>query len=560
MLQQGATVSSALSTLLDARSRALSAILDKPSTSAQAYNETGAVARRLEQVLGLVLRTVEAGSAIFGPSSDGDAPGLLRQLFAEVEHPTAAAADGPEREEGAAADPSLPPVLAAFPNYATLQRHLPPSILAYAPPVAASAAREPLEAADVARTVDAWLVRESDRVVEGVSAWISSLSPTPSSAKALDSKLASAKPLAVLRSTLRHATTTSPSPSSPSSSSRAAATLRTRLSHVLESRLAHVYRARLAALSARVVPALEALLLALPTSDPDRDAAAFLFETPLVFPGAGAYAAQAALTLSGRAAAAEKDKDKVVVDPLDAFLAKVAKRVEGRAPLVDKGLVELEDTARELRADLESWLGGGGERERDGEGEGDEKAELRKRLWRDYVEAAGEALDAVADALEVVVSDVAQGTSPRPPPPPLERLTDGLLLHADVDGALFVGNFIFLVSSSRTFVRDLFLGAATSAGASSLPPSSPSPARRGLTGPGTAARRSSSPRQVAVPPRRAAGPLARGLARAGRRDGRAQAAGVDEHCRCGSSVCDSLGLGRCVTFPSARDSPLRASS
>ncbi|GAA5845764.1 hypothetical protein JCM9279_006102 [Rhodotorula babjevae] len=450
MLQQGASVSSALSTLLDARSRALSAILDGPSTSAQAFNETSAVARRLEQVLGLVLRTVEAVSAIFGSASDEQAPGLLRQLLAEVERPTAPE-DAAVRESDVA-DPSLPPVLVAFPNYATLQRHLPPSILTYAPPVATSAAREPLAAPDVARTVDAWLARESDRVVEGVTAWIASLSSQPASAKAVGSNLASAKPLAVLRTTLRRATTPSPT-SCPSSSRTAATTLRTRLSRVLESRLAHVYRARLSALSARVAPSLAALLLALPdgAGDADRDAAAFLFETPLAFPGAGAYAAQAALALSGRAAgagaAAEKDKDKVIVDPLEAFLAKVAKRVEGRAPLVDRGLVELEDAARELRADLESWLGGSGSAvEREGEGAGDEKVELRARLWRDYVEAAGEALGAVADALEGVVSDVAQ----------------------DVDGALFVGNFVFLLSSSRTFVRDLLLGAASSAEASLL--------------------------------------------------------------------------------------------
>ncbi|GAA5931170.1 hypothetical protein JCM3775_004953 [Rhodotorula graminis] len=442
MLQQGASVSSALSTLLEARSRALSAILNGPSTSAQAYNETSAVARRLEQVLGLVLRTVEAVSAIFGSSSDDDyAPGLLRQLLAEVERPNSIG-DAPERAD-TVVDPSLPPVLAAFPNFATLERHLPPSILAYSSPLAASAAREPLDAGGVARKVDAWLAHESDRVVEGVTAWISSLSSASASSSSSSGAVASAKPLAVLRTTLRRATTTTStstsfSPSSSISSTRVATTLRTRLSLVIESRLAHVYRARLSALSARVVPSLEALLLALPTSDPDRDAAAFLFDTPLVFPGAGAYATQAAI--AGRAAAgAAPDKDKVVVvDPLEAFLAKVAKRVEGRAPLVDKGLVELEDAARELRADLEGWLGAGaGERD----GEGDEAAELRALLWKDYVAAAGEALDALADALEVVVRDVAQ----------------------DVDDALFVGNFVFLVSSSRTFVRDLLLGAATSA-------------------------------------------------------------------------------------------------
>ncbi|BGP37947.1 hypothetical protein JCM10449v2_001874 [Rhodotorula kratochvilovae] len=407
---QGASLSTALSTFLDARSKALSDILAAPSTSSQTF-ESSDVSRKLEQVLGLILRTVEAVSAIFGNDAS---PGLLQQLIAEVEHPSATSAETAEA-------PALPPVLATFPNYTTLQRHLPPSILAYSPSAATSASREPLAASIIAQQFDAWLATESDRLVAGVTSWIAALSSPTSPAG-----VASAKPLALLRTTLRHTVSTATAPSSA-----AASTLRTRLELAIEARLAAVYRSRLALLAARVRPALEALLLALPGSDSlaDRDAAAFWFETPLAFPAAGAYA---------RAASGAAGAEKVgATDPLEAFLAKVGKRVEGRAPLLDRGLGELEDAARELRADLESWLGGA---------EDGEERELRERLRAEYGGAAGETLAGVADALEGVLTDVAD----------------------DVDGALFVGNFAFLLSSSRTFTRDLLLGSASPADASLL--------------------------------------------------------------------------------------------
>ncbi|GAA6052775.1 hypothetical protein JCM3770_003543 [Rhodotorula araucariae] len=402
VMLQGASLSSALSTLLDARSKALRSILAAPSTSSQTF-ETSAVTRQLEQALGLILRTVEAISAIFG----GDAtPGLLQQLLAEVEHPSAPSAEGAEA-------PTLPPVLTTFPNYATLQRHLPPAILAYSPSAAASASHKPLTAASISQQLDGWLETESERLVTGVTSWIAALS-SPSSASA-----ASAKPLALLRTTLRHVAATAAPPSTATASA-----LRTRLERALEARLAAVYRARLSVVAARVRPALEALLLALPSSVADRDAAAFWFETPLAFPQAGAYARVAGGAGSGVSAPP--------VDPLEAFLGRVGKRVEGRAPLLDKGLGELEDAARELRADLQTWLGGADE----GEDE-----ELLARLRIEYVGAAGETLAAVAEALNGVLTDVAD----------------------NVDNALFVGNFAFLLASSRTFTRDLLLGGVSSA-------------------------------------------------------------------------------------------------
>ncbi|TNY19813.1 Vps51/Vps67 domain-containing protein [Rhodotorula diobovata] len=441
LLQEGTTISSALSTLLKARSRALSAILDSPSTSSRTgAGETSTVAHKLEQVLGLVLRTVEAVSAIFG-SSDDDAPGLLRQLLAQVAHPSFESSPTPDPDQRPSAPaPSLPPVLATLPNYATLERHLPAHLLAHSPPLAATAAREPLDAPALRREVDAWLEGESDRVVRGVTRWIAALSTAPGAGAGA---IASAKPLAALRATLRRVTASpSPPPAASASSAAAAAAaattatlLRQRLERVIESRLAAVYRARLSVLSQRVAPLVDALLLALPDprSGPDRDAAAFLFETPLAFPPAAAGAVPAAVGAGAGVKAG-------ALDPFEAFLGRVGKRVEGRAPLVEEGLGELEDAARELRADLESWLGSAAEAG-GVESEGGEAKVLRERLWSDYVEAAGEALDGVADALEGVVADVAQ----------------------DIDGALFVGNFVFLLSSSRTFVRDLLLGAASSA-------------------------------------------------------------------------------------------------
>lgn len=300
--------------------------------------------------------------------------------------------------------------------------------------------------------------------MRGVTRWIAALSTAPGAGAGA---IASAKPLAALRATLRRVTASpSPPPAASASSAAAAAAaattatlLRQRLERVIESRLAAVYRARLSVLSQRVAPLVDALLLALPDprSGPDRDAAAFLFETPLAFPPAAAGAVPAAVGAGAGVKAG-------ALDPFEAFLGRVGKRVEGRAPLVEEGLGELEDAARELRADLESWLGSAAEAG-GVESEGGEAKVLRERLWSDYVEAAGEALDGVADALEGVVADVAQGA----PPSIALSLTrdaaaDSLVRGADIDGALFVGNFVFLLSSSRTFVRDLLLGAASSAG------------------------------------------------------------------------------------------------
>ncbi|BGP06083.1 hypothetical protein JCM10049v2_001902 [Rhodotorula toruloides] len=398
MLQE-TTTSSALSTFLNARSRTLDELLRAPSTSSNTLTPA-VVTERLEQVLGLILRTVEAVSTIFGgESSDG----MLAQLLQQVEQP------------GDAASP-VPPIFSAFPNYSTLQRHLPDSILRYSPTLTASQTGSPDAVQAVTSQLDAWLSHEVERVVSGISSWISTLcSPAPGSPS---SSSAGAKPLSHIRLAVRRNLTTA----EPSSTS-VAKSLQSRLEGTIETLFADVYRSRLSALVSRVQPSLQTLLLALPDSEADRDTAKFLFDAPLAFPNAGMYASRSS---SAKTAG---------TDPFEAFLSKVGKRVEGRSPLLDTGLTELEEAARDLRTDLEDWLG---EKE-DVKGAEDDR-EMRARLRREYLSAAEETLKGVADALDAVLAEVAD----------------------DVSNSLFVGNFAFLLSSSRTFTRDLLLSGTSS--------------------------------------------------------------------------------------------------
>ncbi|GAA5996272.1 uncharacterized protein JCM10292_007502 [Rhodotorula paludigena] len=431
VMLKGSTLGSALSTFLESRSRALSAILLAPSTSSKSL-DTSVVVERLQQVLGLILRTVEAVSAIFG---DDTSSGLLQQLLVELERPSSGSVEAHET--------ALSPVLATFPNYSTLQRHLPQSILSYCPPLASSSAQRSLAASAVSQQLESWLSGETDRVVNGVTSWISALStPVSPGTFAHTSPAFGAKPLAYLRHSLRLTLSTA----TPASASTASF-LSSRLERVLESRLAAVYRARLDALVARVHPALEALLLALLASatgagskgaDADRDTARFWFDEALAFPSAQAYAppASARLALPGGGSSGGATEQAAAADPFEGFLARVGKRVEGRTPLIDRGLSELEDAAREIRADLESWVGEDDAAEE--RREGDEA--LKERLRREYFEAARETLGKVADALEGVLNEVA----------------------SDVDNSLFVGNFVFLLSASRPFTRDLLLGSPES--------------------------------------------------------------------------------------------------
>ncbi|BGO97744.1 Vps51/Vps67 domain-containing protein [Rhodotorula toruloides ATCC 204091] len=393
MLQE-TTTTSALSTFLDARSHTLDELLRAPSISSNTLTPA-VVTERLEKVLGLILRTVEAVSTIFGGEGS---EGVLAQLLRQVEQP------------GDAASP-VPPIFTAFPNYSTVQRHLPDSILRYSPTLAASQTGSSDGKQAVSGQLEAWLSSEVERVVSGISSWISTLcSPAPNSPS---SPSAGAKPLSHIRLAVRRILTTA-----EPSSSAVAKSLQSRLEGTIETLFADVYRSRLSALVSRVQPSLQTLLLALPDSEADRDTAKFLFDTPLAFPSAGMYVSR---SVSTKAAGA---------DPFEAFLGKVGKRVEGRSPLLDTGLTELEDAARDLRTDLEDWLG-----EKEDVKAAEDDHEMRARLRKEYLSAAEETLKGVADALDAVLAEVAD----------------------DVGSSLFVGNFAFLLSSSRTCTRDLLL-------------------------------------------------------------------------------------------------------
>ncbi|CEQ39931.1 SPOSA6832_01483, partial [Sporobolomyces salmonicolor] len=404
IMLENASLPDALNILLKARSHALSSILDGPSTSKA--SDAQAVIANLRQVLGLVLRTVEAAMSIFGASLTAGG-GLLPHLLRELEKPSASSPNS------SSVGHALCPILATLPNYSTLSRHLPPSILSFNPFLSASSAQDALPPSAASERIESWFAIEMDRVVHRIKEWIAALSSANTEG--------GAKTLSLVRTTIR----TTLSTASPSSISHAQA-LQHRLDSTIEARLAEVYQARLSALVARVKPSLEALLLALPESEADLDTATFLFDMHLAFPPASQYS-------GGRQNGA---------DPFEAFLSKVGKRAEGRSPLLDRGLEELEVGAKGVRDDLESWLGAdGGDAQQE-----EQEREMRSRLWTQSVESAMRTLDGVAEAMDEVLFDA----------------------RDDVDGSLFIGNFAFLLSASKTFTRDLLLGTPPSADTSIL--------------------------------------------------------------------------------------------
>lgn len=404
MLRQ-TDASAALSTFLDARSHALDELLQsRPSPSSstskqsQEQPDSVAIAERLFGVLALVLRTVEAAYTIFDAAGPDSLCSLLQELEQQQREGGGAAAAASGGGEQAAK--GLPPILASFPNAPVLQRQLPPSIIEHRP----SVSTEACSPSALRAAVEEWTGTATQQIIGGFSAWISSLSE--------------ARALADLRQTGRRALATCSNPSSSSaSSSTATATstaheLQSRLERAIEARLAEVYRARLGTLVARVRPSIEALLLALPGSAADTDPVTFLFESPLAFPSASSYAPSSSSSLRSRGGGGGGGHavEAGTIDPFESFLVKVGKRVDGRSPLLDRGVTELEDAAREIRVDLDSWLGNTvvsvPEEE---EEEGD--ADLRKKLRDEYVVAAGEALAGIADAIGQVVQDVQNGRS-----------------------------------------------------------------------------------------------------------------------------------------------------
>lgn len=369
-------------------------------------------------MLGLVLRTVENVVEIFGTEGR---EGTLAHLLREVERPSLTSADNHQESTVYA----LPPILTTLPNYATLAKHLSTSLLLFSPSIPSPSSLSTAPTVDA--QLSAWLDTEIDRVVTGVNKWISSFS-SPSSPVTSASTFG-AKPLSQLRTALL-AILSSAAPSSAS----AADSLRNRLSRTIEHRLSEVYTTQLNSLVARVQPALSALLLALPadSSAIDRDPAKFLFDSPLPFPSLSS-SSSAFKTAGGS-------------DPFEVFLGRVEKRVAGRSPLLDKGVEELEAAAKEVRVDLEGWLGASS----DAEG-----VEDRERLRVEYFDAVRNTLEGIVEALEAVLGE-----------------TEG-----QVDESLFVGNFVGLLASSRTFIQDLVLG-VSAAGSSHGTPLSPPPCLR----------------------------------------------------------------------------------
>lgn len=320
---ENASFASSLTILLEARSKTLSSIFQSPPTppkhSKSATREVDAIVSSLNDVLGLVLQTVAAATDIFGasdpatPSATTD-DGLLLQLLREIEKPSGSA--------GTAVSPSLAPILCTVPNYPLLSRHLPPSILGFTPFLSIASSRKALSPSTAHAQIQAWLAQETERVIVGVQEWISTLH-------------GGARTLSLIREAVR---------SSLAQAGPNGVALLSRLEATIEDRLEAVYKAHLAVLVTRVPACLEGLLEALKTSPADLDTAEFLLDTPLAFPPPAHYSMPSRIVQAS--------------DPFDGFLEEVVKRVQGRSPLIERGLGEFEAHARDLKEDLEGWLGG----------------------------------------------------------------------------------------------------------------------------------------------------------------------------------------------------------
>ena len=429
LMLENSSFPSALSLLLEARSQSLSSILDSSSSQkVKASREVDHVLSNLNEVLGVILRTVEAATEIFG-ASEGSAPsdGLLLQILKEIEAPSAA----PQSTDAKA--PALSPVPSTLPNYPLLARHLPTDILDFRPFLSIDSARSSLSSSAAHSQIQQWLTKETEQVVEGVTQWIHSLH-------------GGARTLSLIRDSIRSSLASSAG--TPSASH--AASLQARLERTIEFRLEAVYNQHLSTLISRVQPSLTALLAALPSSPADLSTSHHLFESSLPFPPPQHYAMPA--RLAGR-----------TTDPLEGFLGEVFKRVEGRSPLIERGLGELEAHARELRVDLEEWLGVVTQREEEAglrcaeSGDGTLRGELtlqiccRERLREQYVISARSTLDGVYQAMSEVLDSVAGSES-------VSARAGGFSdtrLPTDIDNSLFLGNFAFMLSASKTFTSDL---------------------------------------------------------------------------------------------------------
>jgi len=303
------------------------------------------------------LRTVEAVDTIFSSEKP-----LLPQLLRELEQPSSTAPSSSSDLKTT----KLEPILTTLPNFPTLSRHLPSSILSYNPFLSSTSSGLSNDA--ISQALATWLESSTTALISGVDEWITSLSTSENTALSLSS--------------LRDSITAQLNSVPPSSASQAHA-LQSKLLELIESRLSQVYVLKLSQLVSNLSPSLESLLSKLSTKDhlAENDSSQFLFsiEMPHLHqpPIASKYSEQRLHP----------------ADPFGAFLNKVGKRVDGRTPLVDSGLEELEKSAREIRGDLKSWLSD----ETSGTGTGER--ELRKR----YVNEVEKTLESLVDVLEQVL-------------------------------------------------------------------------------------------------------------------------------------------------------------
>ncbi|GAA6062002.1 hypothetical protein JCM10212_006077 [Sporobolomyces blumeae] len=445
ILLDHASLSSSLDLFLRARTQALSVLLgtapqpsSRPSTSTAAAtkpHDAKAVQARIERVLACVLKTVEAVDAIFGPDQ-----ALLPRLLRELEQPSSTRpvpSSSPENPSST----ELEPVLTTLPNYPTLSRHLPTSILSHNPFLASSSSTS-LTRAAIDSALSAWFETSTTALLAGFDQWITSLPPRENTALTLSH----------VRDTIQAVL------SSAATSAHGQATrLSADLDRLVESRLEQVYRAKLSDMVDELEPLLSALVDKLVSPGPagqyERDPAGFFFELDPALPPAPPPPSSSLASGLGSAVAAKHRLSAsdvahpsgahpyAVVDPLGSFLTRVNRRVSGRSPLVDEGVEQLEKRAKEVRFDLRSWLGSeeGGQRGTAKRRDADATAK-ETRLREQYAERVGETLAEMCQAMERVLERV-ETKSEKP-----------------ISSALFIGTFARSLSLSRPFIRDLFLG------------------------------------------------------------------------------------------------------
>jgi hypothetical protein len=294
------TLRSALTLLLDARSKRLSAILDSMVIDKQQIDQ---VIGRTEEAIETVLSTVHAANILFGAAEHA---GLLLQLLEEIETPSLLSNSSTQ----------LPPILSMLPNYITLSRYLPDTILNFSPSIASSHAT--FSSRDASIEIQSWLTQSNHLVVEGVKASILHLGGGASTLR----KLWTAICTRLLDYTW------------------IAKDLERQLGSAIEDRFRSIYQQHLSTLVTRVPTCLTQLVSELSSSPADLDTAHFLFEMQLPFPSPTSTIPSA----------------KPVNDPLTVFRERVLKRLEGKSPLLDRGLNEMETSARILKDDLQDWL------------------------------------------------------------------------------------------------------------------------------------------------------------------------------------------------------------